>query len=235
MAEPAFRPRRSRNAPGITMPTTTRGTPAARATRERRAALLPQRMSANPFVQFERWYGEARRAIPHQPEAMTLATATRGGRPSARMVLLKFFGAGGFGFFTHYHSRKGLELRRNPRAALVLYWAPLGRQVRIEGRVRRESAVSSDRYFAGRPRGSQLSAAISPQSRVIANREQLERWRAGFERATAGRAIERPADWGGFRLTPELIEFWQQGEHRLHDRIRYRRRGSRWIRERLAP
>jgi pyridoxamine 5'-phosphate oxidase len=192
-------------------------------------------MRANPFEQFGAWFAEARRAIPHQPEAMTLATATRGGRPSARMVLLKFFGAQGFGFFTHFRSRKGLELERNPRAALVIYWAPLGRSVRIEGRVQRLGAIESDRYFATRPRGSQLSAWISPQSRVVADRAQLERWRAEFEQAHAGRAIARPEDWGGYRVAPEAIEFWQQGEHRLHDRIRYRRRGRAWVRERLAP
>ena len=192
-------------------------------------------MAASPWVQFAAWFEEARRAISHQPEAMTLATATRGGRPSARMVLLKFFGRDGFGFFTHYASRKGRELELNPRAALVFHWSPLGRQVRIEGRVRRVSALVSDRYFATRARGSQLSAASSPQSRVIANREQLERRRAQLDRATTGRPVARPADWGGYRLVPDSIEFWQQGEHRLHDRIRYRRRGGRWVRERLAP
>jgi pyridoxamine 5'-phosphate oxidase len=151
------------------------------------------------------------------------------------MVLLKFFGARGFGFFTHYRSRKGGELARNPYAALVLYWAPLKRQVRIEGRVRRASAEESDRYFATRVRGSQLSAAISPQSRVIGSRAQLERRRAVLDRRIGPGAIPRPANWGGFQLEPECIEFWQQGEHRLHDRIRYRRSGRRWIRERLAP
>jgi pyridoxamine 5'-phosphate oxidase len=192
-------------------------------------------MSSSPFAQFEQWFAEARRAIPHQPEAMTLATSTRDGRPSARMVLLKFFGPRGFGFFTHFGSRKGLDLARNPRAAMVIYWAPLGRQVRIEGRASRLSASESDRYFASRPRGSQLSASISPQSRVVPSRTLLERWRAEFERATSGRPISRPDDWGGFRVIPEVIEFWQQGEHRLHDRIRYRRRGRAWVRERLAP
>jgi len=201
----------------------------------RRGALDLKRMSANPFDQFEAWFSAARRAIPHQPEAMTLATATASGRPSARMVLLKFFGAQGFGFFTHFASRKGLELERNPRAALVLYWAPLGWQVRIEGRVQRLSASQSDRYFASRPRGSQLSATISPQSRVVASRAQLERWRAEFERSSAGRLIPRPADWGGYRVVADAVEFWQQGEDRLHDRIRYRRRGRAWVRERLAP
>jgi len=192
-------------------------------------------MSTSPFDQFAAWFDVARRAVAHQPEAMTLATATRDGRPSARMVLLKSFGPRGFGFFTHYASRKGLELEGNPRAALVLYWGTLGRQVRIEGRVSRTSAAESDRYFASRERGSQLSAAVSPQSRVIAGREVLERRRARLERAVARRPIPRPRDWGGFRLVPETIEFWQQGEHRLHDRVRYRRRGGRWLRERLAP
>jgi pyridoxamine 5'-phosphate oxidase len=192
-------------------------------------------MSADPMRQFADWFSAAHRARLHQPEAMTLATATRGGRPSARMVLLKFHGHDGFEFFTHFRSRKGLELDGNPHAALVIYWAPLGRQVRIEGRVVRMSAAESDRYFESRPRGSQLSASISPQSRVVASRAQLERWRTRFEREHEGRLVARPADWGGYRVVPERIEFWQQGEHRLHDRIRYRRRGRAWVRERLAP
>lgn len=192
-------------------------------------------MSASPFDEFATWFAAARRARIHQPEAMTLATATRGGHPSARMVLLKLHGRGGFGFFTHFESRKGRELERNPRAALVIYWASLGRQVRIEGRVERMSAAESDRYFASRPLGSRLSASISPQSRVVASRAQLETWRLRFEREMTGRAVRRPAGWGGYRVVPDAIEFWQQGEHRLHDRIRYRVQGRRWIRERLAP
>ncbi len=166
---------------------------------------------------------------------MTLATASRAGRPSARMVLLKGFGPEGFTFFTSYRSRKGRELAENPRAALVLYWPALGRQVRIEGRIARLGAAASDRYFATRPRGSQLSAAVSPQSRVVPDRSWLERRRDALARTTGGRAPVRPRDWGGYRLSPAMFEFWRQRPDRLHDRIRYRRARGRWIRERLAP
>jgi len=166
---------------------------------------------------------------------MTLATATPRGKPSARMVLLKGFGPRGFVFFTSYRSRKGRELEANPRAALVIYWHPLHRQVRIEGRVRRLGSAESDTYFASRPRGSQLGAAVSPQSRVIPDRASLDRALRSLEGRLRGAPVPRPSDWGGYRLVPDRIEFWEQRENRLHDRIRYRRSRGAWIGERLAP
>lgn len=189
----------------------------------------------DPIKHFARWFRAARTARLPEPHAMSLATATLRGRPSARMVLLKGFDARGFVFFTNYRSRKGRELEANPHAALVLYWHPLHRQVRIEGRVRRVSVAESDTYFASRPHGSQLGAAVSPQSRVIRGREMLERALTALERRLRGRPVPRPAQWGGYRLVPEIIEFWEQRENRLHDRLRYRRSRGRWIRERLAP
>lgn len=190
---------------------------------------------ADPFELFRAWYATACSAVS-EPEAMTLATATPDGRPSARMVLLRGVDARGFVFYTNYESRKGRELDANPRAGLVLYWAPLHRQVRIEGRVARVAAAESDTYFATRAAGSRISAAASPQSTVIAGREPLERRVRELSAAHADRAIPRPAFWGGYRVQPDEIEFWQAGEHRLHDRIRYRSLpDGGWAIERLAP
>ena len=191
--------------------------------------------AVDPVAHFARWFRAARDARLPEPHAMSLSTATRRGRPSARMVLLKGFDTRGFVFFTNYRSRKGRELEANPRAALVLYWHPLHRQVRIEGRVRLVSAAESDAYFACRPRGSQLGAAVSAQSRVIPDRRMLERALAALERSLRGAPVPRPTEWGGYRLVPDAIEFWEQRENRLHDRLRYRRSRGRWIRERLAP
>ena len=190
---------------------------------------------ADPIAHFARWFRAARAAGLPEPHAMSLATATPEGRPSARMVLLKGFDRRGFVFFTNYRSRKGRELEANPRGALVLYWPPLHRQVRIEGRVRRVDEAESDAYFAIRPRGSQLGAAVSPQSRVIPDRRLLERALVALERRLRGAPVPRPAGWGGYRLVPERIEFWEQRANRLHDRLRYRRSRGAWIRERLAP
>jgi pyridoxamine 5'-phosphate oxidase len=191
-------------------------------------------MARDPLREFARWF-ELAAARTREPEAMTLATATRTGRPSARMVLLKRHGPAGFEFYTNYASRKGSELTENPRAALVLHWPAIGAQVRIEGRVRRLSAAASDAYFASRDRSSQISAVASPQSRVIAGRAFLEAARERAARAGAAAPIRRPRQWGGYRLSPERIEFWRQGESRLHDRILYRRTARGWKRERLAP
>ena len=165
---------------------------------------------------------------------MTLATASRDGAPSARMVLLKDVEDDGLSFFTNYDSRKGLELAENPRAALVLYWHPFGRQVRVEGTVARLPEAASDEYFRSRPVGSRLSAAVSPQSNVIASREELE---AAAERLGRGAGVDvpRPESWGGYRLAPTLWEFWQHRLDRLHDRFRYRPGDAGWIVERLAP
>jgi pyridoxamine 5'-phosphate oxidase len=166
---------------------------------------------------------------------VALATATLAGHPSLRMVLLKGFDVHGFVFYTNFRSRKGRELARNPRAALLFYWGDLERQVRIDGRVEKLMARESDEYFATRPRGSQLSAWASPQSTLVAGRGPLERRFAAFARKYPD-AVPRPPQWGGYRLVPEAFEFWQGREDRLHDRILYRRvRGGRWRIERLAP
>jgi pyridoxamine 5'-phosphate oxidase len=189
----------------------------------------------DPLRQFEAWFREAERAGVEIPEAMTLATASADGAPSARMVLLKGVGGGGFVFYSGYGSRKAEELDANPRAALVFYWRPLGRQVRIEGRVERVPEAESAAYFATRPRGSQLAAWASEQSRPLASREELERRYAELEREYEGRDVPLPPHWGGFRLRPEAIEFWQHRENRLHERTRYTRAREGWQRELLAP
>ena len=171
---------------------------------------------------------------------MTLATTTPDGRVSARVVLLKGFDQRGFVFFTNYDSRKGRELRANARAALVFYWEPLGRQVRITGRVTKVTAEESDAYFASRPLGSRYSAAVSRQSRPIASRNELEQRLAKMKEQYREDGPPRPNNWGGYCVRPDEIEFWQQGEFRLHDRVRYRRRGGRqstdgWVVDRLSP
>jgi pyridoxamine 5'-phosphate oxidase len=188
----------------------------------------------HPVRQFNTWLEEARAAGVPLPEAMTLATADAAGRPSARMLLLKTAGPDGFTFFTGYESRKGRELAENPRAAIVVYWHALGRQVRIEGRVRRLPAEESDAYFETRPPRSRAAAAASRQSEPIASRAPLEE---GFERLLAehGGTVPRPPHWGGYVLEPETIELWQHREDRLHDRLRYRLEDARWVLERFAP
>jgi pyridoxamine 5'-phosphate oxidase len=196
--------------------------------------LLEDDLDPDPLVQLRRWLAEARDAGVELPEAMTLATATREGHPSARMVLLKDAGDDGLTFYSDYQSRKGRDLAENPRAALVLYWHSFGRQVRIEGSVGRIPPAQSDEYFRSRPLGSRLSAAVSHQSEVVASREDLEHAAAELERRR-GEAVERPEAWGGYRLVPELWEFWQHRVDRLHDRFRYRPGPRDWIIERLAP
>jgi len=192
---------------------------------------LEQRdLDAEPVAQLRAWLEEARAEGIELPEAMTLATATSDGAPSARTVLLKDAGERGLSFFTNYESRKGAELAENPRAALVLYWHALGRQVRVEGDVERLAAAESDSYFVSRPPGSRRSAAVSPQSRVIDSRGELE-----LAAAALGDVVPRPESWGGYLLVPSLWEFWQHRLDRLHDRFRYRPGGSGWIVERLAP
>ena len=189
--------------------------------------------AADPFEQFARWFEQAR-AVEADPTAMTLATATADGRPSARMVLLKGVDARGFVFYTNYESRKAEEIEATRHAALLFYWASLERQVRIEGAIARVSDAESDAYFASRPLESRWSAHASPQSRPIDSRESLE---AAVARARDefGDAVPRPAGWGGFRVSPDAFEFWQGRENRLHDRLAYELAADGWRRTRLAP
>ena len=201
---------------------------------ERDRPLLEDELDPDPLVQLRQWLAEARDAGIELPETMTLATATRDGFPSARMVLLKDAGDDGLTFYSGYESRKGHELAENPRAALVLYWHPLGRQVRVEGSVERVPPEQSDDYFRSRPLGSRLSAAVSRQSEVVTSREDLEQAAAELGRR-GDENVERPETWGGYRLVPQQWEFWQHRLDRLHDRFRYRRGAEGWIIERLAP
>ena len=189
---------------------------------------------ADPIAQFRAWFADAEATGMKNVNAMTLATATRDGVPSARMVLLKGVDARGFVFYTNYESRKSIELDANPRAALLFYWLALDRQVRVEGAIERVSAEESDAYFASRPLDSRIGAIASPQSRVIASREELEA-RVEDVRTTLGDDPPRPSTWGGYRVIPETIELWQGQPNRLHDRVRYAREGGAWRRERLAP
>jgi pyridoxamine 5'-phosphate oxidase len=191
-------------------------------------------LDPDPLPQFERWYEEAGRAVEF-PEAVALATSTPDGRPSLRMVLVKGFDERGFTFHTNHGSRKARELGENPRAALLFYWQPLGRQVRVEGTVTRAHDDESDEYFRTRPRGGQIAAWASAQSEVIASRDELEARVAELEREFEGRDVPLPAHWGGFWLEPDVWEFWQHRESRLHDRFRYRRDREAWVIERLAP
>jgi pyridoxamine 5'-phosphate oxidase len=192
-------------------------------------------VAADPLEQFRRWFAEAREAGVEMPEATALATAATDGRPSVRMVLLKDAGPGGFSFYTNYESRKGRELEANPHAALLFHWRPLGRQVRIEGQVDRVPADESEAYFRTRPRASRLAAWASPQSRPLAGRPELERLYAEADTRFPGADVPRPPHWGGYRLAPEAYEFWQHGDDRLHDRVRYEPAGRGWRRVRLAP
>ena len=192
-------------------------------------------LAPDPFQQFARWFDEAQAAPVTEPSAMTLATATKDGRPSARVVLLKGFDERGFVFYTNYGSRKGDELRKNPRAALVFYWAEIKRQVRVEGWIEQASAIESDTYFQSRPRESRLAAWASAQSEVIPSREALDRRMDELMLEYQGREIARPPHWGGYRLRPTSLEFWQSRPNRLHDRVRYRLVNGAWLIERLAP
>lgn len=192
-------------------------------------------LHANPLFQFRAWFGDAERAGIELPEAMALATATPDGAPSVRMVLLKSADERGFAFFTNLESRKAGELARNPAAALLFHWQILGRQVRIEGLVGAVSREEADAYFRSRPRGSRIAATASPQSRPVADRAELERLVEQAHELFPDEDIPLPEHWGGYRLEPAAYEFWQHGDDRLHDRIRYERAGPGWSRVRLGP
>ncbi|MFN0313765.1 MAG: pyridoxamine 5'-phosphate oxidase [Burkholderiales bacterium] len=200
-----------------------------------REKLDESQVAPDPFDQFGRWFTQARESGLTDANAMTLATCDAESRPAARIVLLKDFDARGFVFFTNYESRKGHELARNPGAALLFYWHALERQIRIEGSIEKVSAIESDEYFQSRPLGARLGAWASPQSEVVPNRAFLEQRYADF----AGRYESdppRPPHWGGYRIKPNLLEFWQGRPDRMHDRIRYRLQNEmRWEIERLAP
>jgi len=205
--------------------------------REYALARLDERdVSHDPMVEFARWFAEAQEAQVPEPNAMTLATAGADGTPAARIVLLKGFDQRGLVFFTDYRSSKGAELEANPRAALVFFWGELERQVRITGPVSRTSAEESEDYFRSRPLGSRLGAWVSHQSRVIPSRAMLEDGLRAVEARFGDGDVPLPGHWGGYRVEPAAVEFWQGRPSRLHDRIRYRRGTSgRWVVERLSP
>lgn len=193
-------------------------------------------LQTDPFIQFEQWFEEARLAGLYEPNAMNLATANKYGKPSARIVLLKGFDKNGFRFFTNYESKKGQQLLENPFAALTFFWPELERQVRIEGEILKISDADSQDYFNKRPKGSQIGAIVSPQSRVIESREFLEERQRKFELDPPDTIYAKPEHWGGFELKPNLLEFWQGRSSRLHDRLEFTLTGQNtWKVSRLAP
>lgn len=200
------------------------------------AGLVEKDLAKNPFQQFEKWFQEAEAAKVPEPNAMSLATVGRDGQPSVRTVLLKHCDGRGFVFYTNYESRKGRELADNARAALLFPWLTLERQIVAEGAITKVSREEADAYFHSRPRASQLGAWASPQSTVIAGRAVIEESFRVVERKYEGREVPLPPHWGGYRLSPDTVEFWQGRRSRLHDRLRYRREtNGDWVVERLAP
>ncbi|MEI7661561.1 MAG: pyridoxamine 5'-phosphate oxidase [Bacteroidota bacterium] len=192
-------------------------------------------IQSDPYSQFTRWFGEAVSAGTEEPNAMVLSTADSAGNVSARVVLLKGIDENGFVFFSNYQSRKGMQMASNPRAALTFHWNTLERQIRVEGRVARVSRRESVAYFNSRPLDSRINACISPQSAVIPDRDVLEGMREGFLLDLGDSQPVCPDNWGGYRLKPTMVEFWQGRVGRLHDRLRFRQTGKKWITERLAP
>ena len=195
-----------------------------------------ENLDMDPIGQFNHWLTEAeQKKLPH-PNAMTLATVNRQGQPFARIVLLRGIDTRGFVFHTNYESDKGIQISENPRAALVFFWPQLKRQVRVEGTVEKIAANESDTYFATRPRGHQVSAHVSRQSKVIETRAIIEQQQEYNEKQFSGKQVPRPDHWGGYRVVPHVLEFWQEGEQRLHDRLRYRKDVTgEWLVERLSP
>jgi len=197
--------------------------------------LIEEKVHSDPFRQFEIWFRQAEETVTRLPNAMALATAGRDGKPSVRMVLLKGFDDRGFVFYTNYESQKAGELADNPQASLLFYWSEFGRQIRITGAVTKVSREESEAYFRTRPLDSQLGAWASRQSQVIPSRTLLDDRARDLAREYEGRAVPTPPFWGGYRLSPDSIEFWQERPGRLHDRLRYRQEGVRWVLERLQP
>lgn len=199
------------------------------------SGLLEKDLAADPYRQFDKWFQEAEAAKLPEPNAMVCSLSTRDGRPSSRIVLLKAFDSRGFVFFTNYESRKGRELGENPRASLLFPWFPLERQVIVEGSVAKVAREEADAYFHSRPRANQLSAWASQQSSIVTGRPQLEDALRKVEEKYAGKEVPMPPYWGGYRVVPETVEFWQGRRSRLHDRLRYRRDREEWVIERLSP
>lgn len=198
-------------------------------------SLLESEVDADPIIQFQHWWNEAMMSDIEEPNAMTLATSSKQGKPSARIVLLKGLSNDGFVFFTNYESRKGNELKENPYASLLFFWKELERQVRIEGVVTKTDDQKSDEYFISRPGLSKIGAWSSAQSKVITSRDELEKNVVKFQQQFSNGEIPRPKNWGGYIVKPKLIEFWQGRPSRLHDRLQYRLNNDKWMIERLAP
>jgi pyridoxamine 5'-phosphate oxidase len=200
-----------------------------------RGPLEREHLDPDPIAQFERWFDEACQDVDTEPNAMTLATVDSAGAPAVRMVLLKFFDRNGFVFFTNLESRKAVHIDSNPEVALLFWWPQLERQIEISGVAERISNVEAAKYFVTRPRGSQLGAWVSEQSHVLTSRKALEMKLEEMKRKFANREVPLPSFWGGYRVVPNAIEFWQGQADRLHDRFQYVREGERWRIQRLAP
>jgi pyridoxamine 5'-phosphate oxidase len=192
-------------------------------------------LDLNPIVQFQYWLNDALQAGVADPTAMVLSTATREGKPSSRVVLLKNLDHDGFTFFTNYESRKGIQITENPNGSLLFFWPYLDRQVRIEGKISRTTHIVSDEYFRTRPEGNKIGAWVSPQSQRVPSREYIDKLQQDYMQLFRDRVLERPENWGGYKLMPHRVEFWQGRENRLHDRFEYALNGNIWEIFRLAP